>query len=100
MKKFSISDLKKEISKKYGSVSGLKKFLKDTAKYEYGGYTNEVNVYGCRIVYTDNPNCFASFLISIPMVGFNSQFALGKSSLTKAGKIRLGSRIDNHYIKI
>lgn len=100
MKTFKISELKKEIRTKYGSVANLKKELKKTAKYQYGGYTNEVQIYGCRIVYTDNSNCFASFLISIPHVGMTSQYALGMSSFTKAGKIRLGKELNNHFINI
>jgi hypothetical protein len=100
MKQFSKSQLKKEIVSKFGSVSGLKKFLKENAIYQYGGYICEVEIYGCRIVYTDNSNCFARYLISIPHVGFRSQFGLGKSSITKAGKLRLGSQIKNHYITL
>lgn len=100
MKRFSKSELKKEIVTRFGSVSGLKKFLKENATYQYGGYMCEIQIYGCRIVYTDNSNCFASYLISIPHVGFRSQFGLGKSSITKAGKIRLGSQIKNHYITL
>jgi hypothetical protein len=100
MKTFSKSELKKEIVAKFGSVSGLKKFLKENAVYQYGGYSINIEIYGCRISYTDNPNCFASYLISIPHVGFRAQFGLGKSSITKAGKIRLGSQIKNHYITL
>ena len=100
MKQFSKSQLKKEITSKFGSVSGLKKFLKDNATYQYGGYSKDIEIYGCRISYTDNPNCFASYIISIPHLGFRSQFGLGKSSITKAGRIRLGSQIKNHYITL
>jgi hypothetical protein len=100
MKQFSKSELKKEIVSKFGSVSGLKKFLKETATYQYGGFISEIEIDGCRITYTDNPNCFASYIITIPHVGFSSQFGLGKSSITKAGKIRLGSQIKNHYITL
>ena len=100
MKQFSKSALKKEIISGFGSVSGLKKFLKENATYQYGGFMCEIEIYGCRIVYTDNPNCFASYLITIPHIGFRSQFGLGKSSITKAGKIRLGSQIKNHYITL
>jgi hypothetical protein len=100
MKQFSKSELKKEIVSVFGSVSGLKKFLKENATYQYGGYICEIEIYGCRIVYTDNQNCFARYLINIPHVGFRSQFGLGKSSITKAGRIRLGSQIKNHYITL
>ena len=100
MKAFSKSELKKEIVSKYGSVAKMKKILKETAKNQYGGFTNEVTIYGCRIVYTDNKNCFASYLISIPHCGFNSQLALGKSSFTLAGKKRLGSYIEKSYIEL
>lgn len=87
-KKFSKSELKKEIQKEYGSLSKLKKHLKSIAKNEYGCYYAEVMIYGCKIAYTSNPNCFASFLITIPMIGFSNQQGLGKSSITKAGKQR------------
>jgi hypothetical protein len=100
VKKFSKTDLKKEIVKKFGSISGLKKFLRDNSKYQYGGYFNEIEIYGCKISYNDNPNCFANYIISIPNVGFHSQYGLGKDSITKAGQIRLGSRIENHYITL
>jgi hypothetical protein len=99
--KFSSPALKKEIISKYGSISNLKKFLKSKAKYQYGGYYNEVEVFGCKISYNDNANCFASYIISIPHVGFISQLALGKSSLTKAGLQRLaGTNISNHYLSL
>lgn len=97
---FSKTELKNEIVSKYGSVSKMKKFLKDTAKFQYGGRSNEIEIYGCKITYTDNPNCFASYIISIPHVGFTSGYGLGKSSITKAGKIRLGSTIKSHYITL
>lgn len=100
LKKFSKSNLKKEIVNQYGSISKLKKFLKDTAINQYGGKFNEIEVYGCKISYNNNSNCFASYIIRIPHVGFSSEYALGKSSLTKAGKIRLGSQIKSHYISI
>jgi hypothetical protein len=100
LKKFSKPDLKNEIVKRYGSISGLKKFLKETAVYQYGGHFNEIEIYGCKISYNDNPNCFASFIINIPHLGFTSQYGLGLSSITKAGKIRLGSQISNHYITL
>lgn len=100
MKTFSKSALKKEIVSKFGSISGLKKFLKESAVYQYGGHFNEIEIYGCKISYNDNPNCFASFIINIPHLGFTSQYGLGKSSITKAGRNRLGSHIKNHYITL
>jgi hypothetical protein len=100
MKQFLKPQLKKEIVNQFGSISELKKFLKENAKYQYGGHFNEIEIYGCKISYNDNPNCFASFIINIPHLGFTSQYGLGKSSITKAGKIRLGSQISNHYITL
>lgn len=94
------SNLKNEIVKRYGSISGLKNFLKNNAVYQYGGHFNEIEIYGCRISYNDNPNCFASFIITVPHIGFISQYGLGISSITKAGKVRLGSQINNHYITL
>lgn len=99
--KLSSPHLKKEIISKYGSISNLKKFLKANSKFEYGGHFNEVEVFGCKISYNDNPNCFASYIISIPQVGFKTQLALGKSSFTKAGLRRLaGTNIGNHYLEL
>lgn len=100
IKKFSKPALKKEIVKKFGSISGLKKFLVDNAVYQYGGLFGEIQIYGCKISYNNNPNCFANFIITIPHLGFYSQYGLGKSSITKAGRMRLGSHIDNHYINL
>jgi hypothetical protein len=100
MKQFSKPQLKKEIVETFGSVSGLKKFLKENATYQYGGLFSEIEIYGCKISYNDNPNCFASFIITIPHLGFTSQYGLGLSSITKAGKLRLGSQISNHYITL
>lgn len=100
MKQFSKLQLKKEIVKTFGSVYNLKLTLKKTAVYQYGGYFNEIEVYGCKISYNDNPNCFASFIINIPHIGFTSQLALGFCSITDAGRVRLGSQITNHYITL
>jgi hypothetical protein len=100
VRKFSKSILKNEIVKTFGSISGLKKFLKENATYQYGGLFSEILIDGCRISYNNNPNCFAEFIITIPHLGFYSQYGLGKSSITKAGKIRLGSQINNHYINL
>jgi hypothetical protein len=88
LKQFKKSELIKEIKSQYGSVSNLKKYLKKTAKYQYGCNTNEIKIYGCSIVYTSNPNCFAEYLISIPLVGMRDQLGLDKSSITKAGHQR------------
>jgi len=96
-KKFNISDLKKEIKNQYGSFSGLKKHLKSIAKYEYGCYFSQIKIYGCEIFYTSNPNHFCSFGIKIPMVGMSETLGLGKSSITKAGKLRGCSK---YYIAI
>ncbi len=85
LKKFSKSALKKAIKEHFGSVSGLKKHLKAIAKYQYGCNYSELEVYGCKVYYTDNPNHFCTFGISIPCVGFSDARALGVSSLTKAG---------------
>jgi hypothetical protein len=82
---FKKSDLKSEIVKTYGSISKFKKFLKENAKFEYGCTSSEITIYGCKIIYTDNENCFANFLVRIPFVGFKGEFALDKSSITKAG---------------
>ena len=97
MKTFNKSELKSEIKKHYGTVSKLKKLLKDSAKYQYGCYYNEISIYGCKISYTSNDNCFAKFLINIPQVGSSVQYGLGKSSITKAGKKRGCS---NYYITL
>lgn len=100
MKKFSITTLKREINSKYGSVAKLKAHLKKTAKYQWGGHFNEIELYGCKISYNDNPNCFANYIITIPHVGFSSQMALSVDSITKAGRLRLGNELHNHYISI
>lgn len=97
MRKFSKSALKSEIKEKFGTITKMKKYLKENAEYQYGCYYNEINIYGCRISYTSNPNCFASYLISIPHCGMSSQYGIGKSSITKAGKIRGCS---SHYISL
>lgn len=87
-KKFVKKDFKVEIKKKFGSVTGLKNHLKKIAKNEYGCDYAEITIYGCKIIYTSNPNCWASFIVRVKHVGFSSGLALGKSSITKAGKIR------------
>jgi len=96
LKTFKASDLRKEINREFGSTAKLKRHLKSIAKYEYGCKTAEVEVYGCKILYTSNPNCFASFLVSIPLVGMSSQQGLDKASITKAGHQRGCS---NYYLK-
>jgi len=88
LKKFSKAELKKQIVAKYGSLKGLKQYLKKIAKNEYGCFMGEVELYGCRIFYTSNPNHFCSFAISIPQVGSSNVLGLGKSSITKSGKQR------------
>lgn len=101
MKKFSKSQLKKEIIAKYGSIAKMKKHLKTIAKNEYDCYFSEIKVYGCRIFYTSNPNHFCSFAIQIPHVGMSSTYALGKGSFTTNGKRRIGtSQLHNHYITL
>jgi hypothetical protein len=100
LKNFSKTELKREIINRYGSVGELKRELKRGAKYQWDTWTNETEIYGCRITYTDNKNCFASYIIEIPHVGFISQYGLGKSAITKAGKLRLGSTIKQHYIQL
>lgn len=87
-KTFKKSELKREIKSRFGTLTNLKKHLKRIAKNEYGCDYAEIKVYGCKISYTSNPNCFASFLISVPLVGMTGQYGLGKSSITKAGKLR------------
>lgn len=86
MKNFSKTKLKREIKRQFGSIKNLKNHLKANAKYQYGGHFNEISIYGCKISYNDNLNCFASYIITIPHVGSSSQYALGNTSFTKAGK--------------
>lgn len=100
MKTFSKTELKKEIIRQFGSVKNLKTYLKMNAEYQYGAHFKEITIYGCRISYNDNPNCFARYIITIPHLGMSSQYALGKSSLTKAGKIRLGNFSNSHFITL
>jgi len=88
LKTFKKSDFLKEVKLEYGSISNLKKHLRKIAVSEYGCETSQTKVYGCKIIYTSNPNCFASYLITIPMVGMYEQLALDKSSITKAGHQR------------
>jgi len=88
LKEFKKSEFLKEVKAKYGSLSKLKKYLKEISVHEYGCYTSEVSIYGCRVLYTSNPNCFASYLVTIPMVGMSDQLGLDKSSITKAGHQR------------
>jgi hypothetical protein len=93
MKKMKLHQFKKsefinEIKSQYGSVSKLKKHLKDNSVEHYGCKTKEVNIYNCKVSYTSNPNCFASYLVTIPMVGMSDQLGLDKSSITKAGHQR------------
>ncbi len=85
MKTFDIKDLKKEIVNTFGSVAKLKQHLLNIAKNEYGCLYSEVQVYGCKVVYTSNTNCWAKFLITIPTVGMSNSIALGKSSINKVG---------------
>jgi len=85
MKTFKISELKKEIKTNFGSVAKLKKHLVNNAENKYDTLTSEVNIYGCKIAYTSNPNHFAKFYIKIGHVGFTNTLALGYKSLTKSG---------------
>ena len=91
MKQFNNKEFKKEIIKQFGSVPKLKAHLKSISTNEYGAYTSEVKIYGCKVVYTSNPNCFASYLVRIPMCGMSDSNALDYSSFTKAGIKRLGN---------
>ena len=100
MKTFNIKELRTEIENQYGSVEKLKNYLKENAIEQYGCEFSEIEIYNCKISYTSNPNCFASFLIIIPHVGMTSSHALGRDSFTSAGLKRLGSNLSNHYIKI
>jgi hypothetical protein len=96
LKKFDKVEFLNEVKSKYGSISKLKKYLKENATYQYGCKTYEIDIYGCKITYTSNPNCFANYLIVVPMVGMHNQLGLDKSSITKAGHNR---GCGNYYLK-
>ena len=85
MKTFDLSELKKEIISVYGSVSKMKQHLIDTSKYEYGCMYSEISIYGCKVSYNTNSNCWAMFQISIPTVGMSNSLALDRESINRVG---------------
>lgn len=80
----------------FKSIKDLKAHLKKTATNQYGCMYAEIKKPSFKVVYTSNPNCFASFLVSMNMVGMTNQQALDKQSITKAGHKRGCS---NYYLK-
>ena len=70
------------------SFNDLKTKLLKAKKYEYGCYFSEIKYKGFSVKYTSNPNCFASFIVSIPFVGMVSSYGLDSTSITPAGKQR------------
>ena len=94
-KTFNKSDLLQAINNEFGSIASLKKHLKDTATNEYGNYTKSIKIYGCEIIYTDNWNCFAHYLVTIPTIGCCASYALDYESRTQAG-IKRGA--GGHYL--
>ncbi len=97
MKKWSDSKFVKAVRAEYGSLSKLKKHLKSIAVNEYDCWTASVELMGCRVAYTSNPNHWCEFYVSIPCVVFHDTRALGKQSITKAGALRMGGY--KYYIK-
>jgi hypothetical protein len=69
----------------FKSIPELKKHLKSIAKYQYGCYYAEIKKPTFKVSYTSNPNCFASYLVSLNMVGMTKQLALDKESITDEG---------------
>ena len=63
-------------------------FLKSIAKSQYGTMTSEIKKPSFKVSYTANPNCFASYLVSMNMVGMTNQLALDYQSITLAGHKR------------
>lgn len=81
---------------KVNSLEAVKAKMKAAAKYEYGCKSSDINIgRGVRIIYTNNDNCFASYIVRLQGVGMSSEYALDKASLTKAGKMR---GCANHYL--
>lgn len=93
--------LKQEIQKQYGTISRFKKHLIQGAVAEYGGLLNEITILGCKISYNNNPNCFASFIISTKQCGYIQQLAFGLAGFTTAGIKRIGANnLREHYFNI
>lgn len=89
MRTFDSKSFRKEIIKEYGSVKNLKNYLKTEAKDTgWDCRLSEVVVNGVTVKYTDNPNHFAEFFVSLPHVGFTGTYALDAGSITRAGKRR------------
>lgn len=72
----------------FKTISALKKHLKENATYQHGCYYFEIKKPSFKVCYTSNPNCFASYLVNMNMVGMTNQLALDKKSITKEGHKR------------
>ncbi len=80
----------------FKNIAALKKELLKNKEFQYGCYYSEIKKPSFKVSYTSNPNCFASFLVSMNGIGMTKQMALDQKSLTKAG-IKRGC--SEYYLK-
>jgi len=79
----------------HADLGKIRTYLKSKAVFEYGCYYYKENLgSGVDLTYTSNPNCFASYLISVRGVGMTSSDALQYKDITQAGRNR---GCDSHY---
>lgn len=92
MKNTVHKEIKKLVLKESGfkTIASIKKHLKLIATNPYGCYIAEyVNKEkGFSIVYTSNPNCWATYILKMNAVGMIKTLALDRKSITKAGRQR------------
>ena len=69
----------------FKTIAALKAELLKNKVYQYGGHYSEIKKPSFKVSYNDNPNCWASFIVSMNAVGMTKQLALDKQSITKAG---------------
>lgn len=75
------------------TLAAVKKRLKDAATNEYGNFSATIDTgRGVKLIYTDNSNCFASYIVRVQYPGLCSEYAFDRASITQAGRLRGISR--------
>ena len=92
MKKFNKEKLEYEIKNACGSLNGLKKSLRDNAKFIEGAWFNTMHISGCDIQYSSRDTVFAKYIVTVHNHEFSKQpmkFALDLDSINVGNQVNL-----------
>lgn len=71
------------------SIAAVKRKMREAATAQHGTVYGTIDTgRGVTLTYTDNSNCFASYIVNLRGVGMVSQYAIDKASITAAGRAR------------